>query len=236
MSEQGGSADFAGYDEVLYLEEPIPAAQVRVRYDRERYDVKRSPLFEAKVNETWERRLAANPHLFNALKFRVGSVEKRIDSSGKTIVDLGIGICDYATFLGTNRHPDATFVQELKKEGQKTFNDPSALLASPLGNTALVITNDGCVPLQRRSLRTAEFAGWWDTPGGHPEPSRVGITDSKATIPNLEQSIVKELFLAMQEEVHSELNVPYEFIGEPLFGGILAHQVSHGRPGALLCV
>ena len=48
-------------------------------------------------------------------------------------------------------------------------------MADPLGVGALVLTEDNYFVAFQRSDVVGEFSGYVDIPGGHPEPSEVGI-------------------------------------------------------------
>jgi hypothetical protein len=163
-SVQGGSIDIPAFEVLYRASAPIPRHHLTIDFNPALYSTK-PPLrasAQARIQATWNARLRANPKLFNGSKFRLNS----ISGQPHTTLSLGIGLSDYASYLGTNRNDDEGFVMELQSEGITRFNNPSALLAHPFGNAALIITSDGQVPVVRRSVaHTAEFAGWWDVPG-----------------------------------------------------------------------
>lgn len=104
-----------------------------------------------------------------------------------------------------------------------------------LGCTIMVVTRDKLIPILRRSMNTAEFRGWWDVPGGHPEPSRAGVESSKAG-PKASQLALGEFFYCCKDEAVGELNVPLESLDEPVLLGVLRAHASRGRPHALFRV
>lgn len=227
-SIQGGSTDSPEFDAALILDKPIPITSMSVVFD-EKFDAK-TPADEddQEILATWKERLKRNPLLFDGMKFRLADF--KVDASHVT---LHLGLTSYARFLGTNRNANVAFLSSLEKKGLDLHNDAAAFMSNPFGNAALVLTADGCIPLIRRSLKTAEFAGWFDVPGGHPEPHRVGVNNFKHRITDANE-IVKELFYAITDEIHTELNLPKDRLEEPLFFGIVKHCASRGRAGAVL--
>lgn len=51
----------------------------------------------------------------------------------------------------------------------------SSVLVCPSGVSAVVVTSDRHVILVQRSGHVSEGQGLFDVPGGHPEPSRLGV-------------------------------------------------------------
>jgi hypothetical protein len=183
------------------------------------------PATEASIATRWQCRLDANPALFNASKFRYAgcSVESVRGSRGRTALVVRLGLTDYATFQGTHGvpHPLVTFGIER--------------LARPFGNAIVVETVDGYIPFLIRSARTGEGVGAAVLPGGHPEPSEIGIADGfgdgghdgdsddddDADVDNAhesgsagehvdDQDVCDELWNAARREVIEELFVPDE--------------------------
>jgi hypothetical protein len=236
-SMQGGSVDCGTYDVLLQLEKPIGQDEVCVRFDRSKFDVRLSAKYEERIQETWRKRVESNPKLYNASKFRLCTVnESKSEKDSSVKVELGIGLCDYARYLGTNRSSDEELIRCLKEEGISNADDASAFFANPFGNAALVITSDGCIPFFRRSFQTAEFALWWDVPGGHPEPSRIRLPDFTDDAESVNAQVLSELFSSTKDEVRTELNIPLEHIGEPLLIGIVRAHASRGKPSAVFVV
>lgn len=236
--------DCVGYDVAWSaLDQPLVSSQVKIHLDLEKYSVQASESDQPAVQEAWNMCKQANPRLFNGQKFRLARCS--LGQQNGTLLELGVGLSDYATFLGTNRNPDEALVERLKGEGLARFGDEDALFAMPLGNAALMITADGLVPLFLRSSHTSEFAGWWATPGGefrgctacrwtnsrsgHAEPSRLG--DSMTP-----DAVAKEIFFAVKDEVRTELNIPLSNIIEQDAGliGIIREHASRNRPTSVL--
>ncbi len=134
---------------------------------------------EASVKPRWKSKLASNPALFNARKFRFGGL--RETNHGVTIC---LGLTDYATFVGTHGVPNAL----------ETFGRES--LALPLGNATITTTADGYVTLLRRSSAVGEGVGRVGFPGGHPEPDEVIANDVRAELWGAaRREVLEELFL-----------------------------------------
>ena len=237
-SIQGGSLDNSDYIVEFVLDEPAAEHEVEVLFDRQKYDARPiSKEQSEKLFATWNKRVALNPMLYDGLKFRLGY--SKVGTTGNLPkVTMGIGLTSYARYLGTNRNADIEFGDALEKEGLEKYGDRQALLSDTYGNGALVITSDHCVPLVRRSLKTGEFAGYWDVPGGHAEPHRLGIKtiDSPSSDGVTGQQVNKEFFHAIRDEVRTELNVPEDKIGEPLLFGVLRSVAARRRPGQMLYV
>lgn len=239
--------DTVGYQAWAEFRPPLESSEVHVKFNRQDYDRRVEPEIEPQVQATWQERLSNNPHLFDALKFRLAHIHVLENKQ----VELGMGISSYGSFLGTNRNPDDGFVDKLRSLGTERFNDPTAFFANPLGCTAVVLTKDGYFPLLKRSSRAGEFAGWWNLPGGmfewkesisgrrqtnqcffsgHSEPSHVGIKDTTDSASVDKAAIVKELFDAMRAEVHEELNLPLEKLGNCVLLGVVQEQASRLKP------
>ncbi|XP_030621321.1 uridine diphosphate glucose pyrophosphatase NUDT22 [Chanos chanos] len=147
---------------------------------------------------------------------------------------LELGLTFYKDFIGTNWSKGA---EELRCRGRNEFGDSQALLAQPLGVGAVMATSDGRVVLLRRSQRVAEARGLLDIPGGHPEPKAVckGVNEETITVEMLlgrERAIVTEIFSSVCAEIRDEVNVPLEYLSEPVLMGIALNHTSAGRPSA----
>jgi 8-oxo-dGTP pyrophosphatase MutT (NUDIX family) len=188
-----------------------PAAYARVPHP--------DPRTEASVATRWQHSVAANPSLFNASKFRyagcnvaavVGGSSSSSSGGGRTSsLVVRLGLTDYATFQGTHGvpHPLVTFGVER--------------LARPFGNAVVVETMDGYIPFLIRSHHTGEGSGAAVLPGGHPEPSEIGISDDDSDQDHQygsasaaedvdDQDVCDELWNAARREVIEELFVPDE--------------------------
>jgi hypothetical protein len=101
---------------------------------------------------------------------------------------------------------------------------------------AAVCTADGWVVLIRRSQGVGEGQGLLDVPGGHPEPSRLGL-DSLSPPPALleglsGEALVAELFESAAQEVVDEVNVPRAALSAPRLMGVVRQANSAGCPSA----
>ncbi|MBN3302401.1 NUD22 pyrophosphatase, partial [Amia calva] len=158
--------------------------------------------------------------------------EEEEDEKEGAVLTLCLGLTCYRDFLGTNWSEGA---RGLRARGQTQYGDPLALLAQPLGVGGVVITGDGGVVFLRRSQRVGEAAGLIDIPGGHPEPTVVvpGVGEDSVTLEQLsEEGVLKELFSSILNEIRDEVNIPLQYLSEPLLLGIALNHTSAGRPSA----
>ncbi|XP_066575158.1 uridine diphosphate glucose pyrophosphatase NUDT22 [Amia ocellicauda] len=163
---------------------------------------------------------------------REGGGETEEDEKEGAVLTLCLGLTCYRDFLGTNWSEGA---RGLRARGQAQYGDPLALLAQPLGVGGVVITGDGGVVFLRRSQRVGEAAGLIDIPGGHPEPTVVvpGVGEDSVTLEQLsEEGVLKELFSSILNEIRDEVNIPLQYLSEPLLLGIALNHTSAGRPSA----
>jgi len=160
----------------------------------------------------WAARLAEQPGLFNATKFRYEGATVSPDSG---VVTFQLGITDYATFQATNLAEDWEEVLDAHGEGA---------LASALGNGIFLETCDGMVPCLQRSAEVGEGRGNYCFPGGHPEPDEA-VGDDEA--------VRQELFRSAAREAVEELGVAasaVDLAGLRLLG-VSRREVNH-RPTA----
>lgn len=87
---------------------------------------------------------------------------------------------------------------------------PERHLPLPVGNAAIVLTSDKFIILLERSEYVGEGAGRWVLPGGHPEPSRVSVTEGYLTQPYegsrdkcsaIERELYNSIIMEITEEV-----------------------------------
>lgn len=171
----------------------------------------RSASTESSISTRWRARLAANPALFNASKFRYAGA--RVDADARTVT-VRLGLTDYKTFQGTHGAPDAL----------ATFGRQG--LARPMGNAVAVETADAFVPFLVRCGAVGEGAGRACMPGGHAEPAEVGIGgegEEGEGVSN--EAVAAELSDAARREVLEELFVPEGEVGMLRFLGIVARDV-----------
>lgn len=145
---------------------------------------------ESGIATRWSAALARTPTLFNASKFRFAGC-----ALSHNRLTLHLGLTDYRTFQGTHSvaRPLATF-------GARS-------LASPLGNTVVVETSDGCVPFLRRAGGVGEGGGTAVFPGGHPEPDEVAFADRERGGEGDAERVRGELWRGAWREVVEELFV-----------------------------
>ena len=197
------------------------------------------------VQELWETRLAENPMLFNATKFRMESAN--IVDNGE--LEIHCSVTDYASYLGTNWNP-------------LFHGEDRVYMADPLGVGCLLTTADKMLCFIRRSKHVGEYPEYLDAPGGHPEPNRVpGCGDSrwthdteKPSLPKYEGGnvascdgmsdggtssdlIVEEFFESIVQEVKDECGVPKSSLSDISLMGIIRQMGgSKGRPSLVFKV
>jgi len=212
------------------FQRPLQEFEVVCEVDRDKYNARELPERAKQLaDERWDKILAENPRVFNALKFRLGLMEDmesdRKDTSLK--LRLGFGITDYKGYLTTNRATDPEMISFLE----------DANLAHVLGVGAMMITVDGFVVYHRRSFHLSEFRGWWDHPGGHPEPSNAKITlQSNTNAEEEAQAARKELFQSILDEMHEEVNIPFEKMRGPWLVGIVKFRTARDKPCAAFLI
>lgn len=224
----------------------LPRSRVRVDFNPSYARVPHPDAsLEQSVAETWHRRLAQQPHLFNGTKFRYAGCCYS-GTQQEEEVRLRLGLTDYRHFVGTNLHPAwSRFLSPPppSSDSSSAPDDDDARrcrhLACPLGNAAVVETADGRVLTLRRSSDVGECPGGLVFPGGHPEPAEAGISDhddARCPSPSSEQEEVNrrveaEMFDGMVREVVEETGVPAAALGDPLFIG-LSQRAENVRPTA----
>ena len=107
--------------------------QVTVDFSDE-YNRRPHPELEHSVEEEWQKRLVANPRLFNGTKFRFHSIA---DAPGGGGVVVRLGMTDYREFIGTNQSPHA---EKLIADGVAMHGTPDVFMVS-----ACPKCNDVCV-------------------------------------------------------------------------------------------
>ncbi|CAL1613645.1 unnamed protein product [Knipowitschia caucasica] len=151
------------------------------------------------------------------------------------ILVLQLGLTSYKDYLGTNWSEQA---EELCRRGLVEFGEPRSLLAQPLGVGAVLCTADEQIVFIRRSQTVAEAGGQLDIPGGHPEPKivcenlGVKICDKISVDMLSPVAVATELFSSVAAEIRDEINIPLNFLGEPVLMGIALNHTSAGRPSA----
>ncbi|TYZ65631.1 hypothetical protein PybrP1_006816, partial [[Pythium] brassicae (nom. inval.)] len=209
-------------------------------FPRERVRVHLSPTFnrtphadaalEASIDAAWRARLSRHPQLFNASKFRLSDLRIRAgdgEDGHDRVLELAWGVTDYKTYLGTCCSPHSSQFRSEAADGAAKF----ASLSRKVGVAAVVLTSDARVALIRRSHAVGVYPNMLDTPGGHPEPSHIGL--SAETLAGLETDVdgeqkramedaaVREFFASIVNEVHEEINLPETDLTAPLLLGVV---------------
>ncbi|KAH7439580.1 hypothetical protein KP509_04G067700 [Ceratopteris richardii] len=189
---------------------------------------------EGKIDEIWIDRLQRNPYLFNASKFRYGGYNYLpSEEGGGDDVCLCLGLTDYKTFVGTNLSPHwENFLNPLKDDIERYIH-----MSNPLGNGAIVETEDNCILVLKRSRNVGEFPGHFVFPGGHSEPQEIGILSHDLYEDNIElnRKIADEMYTGIIREIVEETGIPTDFLGTPLFIG-LSRRILNARPTAFFFV
>eukprot|EP00271_Cylindrocystis_brebissonii_P009812 TRINITY_DN2515_c0_g1_i3.p1 TRINITY_DN2515_c0_g1~~TRINITY_DN2515_c0_g1_i3.p1 ORF type:complete len:236 (-),score=23.23 TRINITY_DN2515_c0_g1_i3:20-727(-) len=170
-------------------------------------------VLEASIEQVWDARKAAQPDLFNGSKFRYGGFERfegtheEPDGESMDRVKLLLGYTDYRTFVGSNLNPE-----------WPRFLVPSACddttrsqhMSDPLGNACVVTTADGRLLMLQRGTAVGEAPSCAVFPGGHSEPTEVGIQcpPNEASSPELAQKIAEEMYSGIIREIEEETGVP----------------------------
>ena len=228
-TEETAIAAIRAFEVVCAFPDGISKYELKVNCSR-RNDRQQSTVENEKnIDTIWKHRTASNSSLFNGTKFRFENI---LDASRTPVLNLGI--TDYKSFLGTNCAPNW---EQL---------DPTTM-ASPLGNAAIVETEDEKVVLLKRSGSVGEMPHTVVMPGGHPEPEMIGIktleyrkgmrTDAgtKGHDQGLNDNIRDELWDSMIREVVEETGIPREALGKTLCIGF-TRRVQNHRPDIIFFV
>ncbi|ETP21701.1 hypothetical protein F441_04834 [Phytophthora nicotianae CJ01A1] len=211
---------------VRSFEAPLAVEQVSVclssRFNRH---VHPDPSIEQQKAKNWEELKRQTPRLFNATKFRLhGLVEDHRSSS----LQMNWGLTDYASYLGTCC---SSLAPQLLEDGEKLHSDRFAFLSRKVGVAAVLETKDGHVALIKRSKSVGLYQDLYDTPGGHPEPSNIHLTeDNMQTLEDkgnelkrtqLEDAAKQEFFQSIVNEVHEEVNLAPQQQQPPMLMGVV---------------
>ncbi|CAM6110417.1 unnamed protein product [Calypogeia fissa] len=232
--------DPSAFDLLVCCLSPLSRSQLHVDF-RPVYDRQRHPdsQLEETINKVWEKRIAAQPSIFNASKFRYGGFEVTAQNGAhdKVNVVLRLGLTDYKAFIGTNLSPDwEKFLASATDDVARC-----KYTADPLGNGAVVETKDGQILLLQRSMDVGEFPGYIVFPGGHSEPDEVGIKSHSATdtatttTTELNKRIAEEMFDGIIREIVEETGVASSTLSEPVFIGVSRRKLNV-RPTAFFYV
>ncbi|CAI5746359.1 unnamed protein product [Peronospora destructor] len=209
---------------VCYFETPLAMDQVNVSlsscFNRLLHPDTR---FEQLKMQTWEQLKRQTPRLFNASKFRLQDISLT-PTDNHSLLKLHLGVTDYASYVGMCC---SSLTPQLLEDGEQLHGDRFAFLSRKVGVAAVVETVDGHVALIKRSKNVGLYQNLYDTPGGHPEPSNIQLTedilhmlkDEKKT--QMENAARREFFQSIVNEVHEELNVAPELQQLPLLLGVV---------------
>ena len=219
---------FARYSLPLACPEGVPVDRVRAVVDHGgalNAGMLACPRTSAEtVASIWKARVAEQPGLFNATKFRFVGVST---SSPAGVVTFRLGVTDYATFQATNMADD--WEEVLAAHGEGAF-------ANTLGNGIFLETIDGMVPCLLRSHAVGEGRGNFCFPGGHPEPSEASLDDGGGGGDGGggdQDSVRHELFASAAREAVDELGIAAGAIdlADLRLLGVSMREVHH-RPAA----
>ena len=185
--------------------------------------------------QTWEQLKRQTPSLFNASKFRLKNISP---SDHHSSLKLHLGVTDYASYVGMCC---SSLTLQLLEDGEQLHGDRFAFLSRKVGVAAVVETADSHVALIKRSKNVGLYQSLYDTPGGHPEPSNIQLTedmlhmlkDEKKT--QMENAARRELFQSIVTEVHEELNLPPELQQLPMLLGVVL-QTDACTPSFCTCI
>jgi len=217
--------DDGTWESWVEFEDPLTEGNVICDLDRSQHNaLSLGKDARQRSDESWAKLVEKNGRLFNALKFRLAGITRN-----ETGALFHMGITDYKSYLSTNRTLDPFMIRALPSPMEP-------VLANVLGVGGLLLTSDGCMVLHRRSYHTAEFRGWWDFPGGHPEPSHAKLEREGENSPDECARTRVEWFQSILDEMHDEVNVPYETMKAPKLMGIVRHRASRNRPCSLFVI
>jgi len=178
------------------------------------------------VGSIWKARVAEQPGMFNATKFRYVGVS----ASPGGVVTFQLEVTDYKTFQATNLADDWEEVLAAHGEGA---------LATTLGNGIFLETIDGMVPCLLRSQDVGEGRGNFCFPGGHPEPSEASLESGGGGgggggSGGDQESVRRELFASAAREAVDELGIAAGAIdlADLRLLGVSMREVHH-RPTAI---
>ncbi|GLD98973.1 hypothetical protein PINS_up007691 [Pythium insidiosum] len=184
---------------------------------------------EAAIEDVWQTYKQRSPRLFNGTKFRLHCWTLGADG-----LAMDWGLTDYRTYLGTCA---SELVTRLRDDGVALCGgDATAFLSRKVGVSAVLETADQRLALIERSRDVGVYQHLFDTPGGHPEPSDLGLTpDLVRELERVERESERRraelaardrLFDSILDEVHEEVNLPRDAISDPLLLGVVLQSVA----------
>ncbi|KAK7404630.1 hypothetical protein VNO78_05585 [Psophocarpus tetragonolobus] len=237
MEKEESSTDPCSFTLLVSCPSGLSPAQVSVVFS-DAYDrIPHSDVsLENTISEIWEQKSQNNNSLFNGKKFRYGGyvLDTGNGSDHEPHICLHLGLTDYRTFVGTNLSP-------LWERFLVPSEDDSVLCqytSCPLGNGAVVETNDNKILVLQRSNNVGEFPGHFVFPGGHPEPQEIGTTTHqylKELMESINIKVSQEMFDSIVREVVEEIGVPASSLNVPAFIGISRRNLNV-RPTAFFFI
>ncbi|KAG1694630.1 hypothetical protein DVH05_021131 [Phytophthora capsici] len=208
---------------VRSFEAPLAADQVTIclssQFNRR---VHPDPSIEQQKTQNWEQLKLQTPKLFNATKFRLEELTQDHHSGS---VKLKWGLTDYASYLGTCC---SSLAPQLLEDGERLQHDRFAFLSRKVGVAATLETSDGHVALIKRSKSVGLYQDLFDTPGGHPEPSNIQLTEDvlktledQGKRSQMEDAARQEFFQSIVNEVHEEVNLAPQQQQPPMLLGVV---------------
>ncbi|CEG36871.1 NUDIX hydrolase domain-like [Plasmopara halstedii] len=161
------------------------------------------PLIEQQKTQHWNDLKHQAPGLFNASKFRLQTLSEDQFSSS---LRMEWGLTDYASYLGTC----------CSKLCPQLLQDE---------------TTDAQVVLIKRSNKVGLYQNLYDTPGGHPEPMNIELTEevlqkledqgNKLKRMQFEDAAKQEFYQSIANEVYEEVNLSLQQQEPPMLMGVV---------------
>lgn len=190
------------------------------RYNR---SVHPDPTYELQKAQNWTKLQREMPRLFNASKFRLHKLYE--DDAPSRSLHMEWGLTDYASYLGMCCSSERS--SQLLKEGEKLQRNPFAFLSRKIGVAAVLETNDGHIVLIKRSKNVGLYQELYDTPGGHPEPCHILLTEEALETGNerlkahFKDATKHEFFQSIRNEVYEEINISLQQQHPPKLMGVV---------------
>lgn len=192
---------------------------------------------DGEIDIAWRAKLLESPKMWDALKFRLASLEAHKGSDGPAVT-IRLGVTSYKDYVGTNADGvPAARLASLRADGRANHADAHAHESRALGVETILETSDGNFVVLRRSAGVATFRGVFNGPSGHPEPKDVGIVDAASTssaadLTCIEPSAVRrELFDSVRKECVEETGIPADKLSRPRLIGAMTD--AFGKPDLL---
>lgn len=151
---------------------------------------------------------------YDAPKFRLAGL-----SNGYDRLTFRIGLTSYREYLA---YRTSAGLRHLAYARARSLCVPvESFMPNTIGNVAIILTKDSQSIAVRRSRKVSTYAGYFDLPGGHPEPSRVPELSQNRSSQIINQSILDELFGSVRREVCEDLSVPLTAMGTPVLLTVL---------------